>query len=63
MSKRIEIVIDEEGNPVIEAFGYTGGECKQATAPFEEAAGTVVERKMKGTECAVDVFARAKVGA
>lgn len=63
MSKRIEIVFDEEGNPTIEAFGFTGGECKQATAPFEEAAGTVIDRKMKGTECAVGVETRAKVEA
>jgi hypothetical protein len=60
-SKRIEIVVDAEGNPTIEAFGYTGGECKQATAPFEEAAGTVIERKMKGSECAVTVDVRSKV--
>ena len=61
--KRIEITIDKQGNPSIEAFGFTGGECKIATAPFEEASGTVAERKMKGTECAeVTVGAQTKVG-
>lgn len=61
MSKRIEITFDTEGNPTIEAFGFTGGECKQATKPFEDAAGKVVERKMKGTECSVEVDVRNKV--
>jgi hypothetical protein len=61
MSKRIEITFDNEGNPTIEAFGFTGGECKQATKPFEDAAGKVVERKMKGTECSVEVGVRSKV--
>lgn len=61
MSKRIEITFDEQGNPTVEAFGYTGGECKQATAPFESAAGKVLERKMKGTECAVEVSTSTKV--
>lgn len=62
MSKRIEITFDTDGNPTIEAFGYTGGECKQATQPFEDAAGKVVERKMKGVVCSVEVGVRTKVG-
>lgn len=62
MSKRIEITFDTDGNPTIEAFGYTGGECKQATQPFEDAAGKVVERKMKGVECSVEVGVRTKEG-
>jgi hypothetical protein len=52
--KRIEITIDEHGNPTIEAFGYTGGECRLATEAFEEAAGKVKDRKVKNNECAVD---------
>jgi hypothetical protein len=61
--KRIEITFDAEGNPSIEAFGYTGGECKLATKPFEDAAGTVVERKMKGVECStIEVATHTKVG-
>lgn len=62
MSKRIEITFDNEGNPTIEAFGYQGGECKEATKPFEDAAGKVIDRRLKGGDCAVDVGVRAKVG-
>jgi len=62
MSKRIEITFDDEGNPTIEAFGFQGGECKLATQPFEDAAGKVVERKLKNGDCAVEVGVRAKVG-
>jgi len=54
MKKRIEITIDEDGNPTIEAFGYSGGECRLATEPFEQAAGSVKDRKTKSSECVVE---------
>lgn len=47
MKKRIEMTFDEEGNVTIEAFGYSGTECRLATQPFEDAAGKVVDRKAK----------------
>jgi fructose-specific phosphotransferase system component IIB len=51
MNKKIEITIDEEGDISIEAFGYTGGECRLATEPFENAAGVITDRKIKSDEC------------
>jgi len=57
--KKIEIVIDEEGNSNIEAFGYKDGSCKKATREFEEALGKVTNRKIKDQEC--DVKTRVKV--
>ena len=32
--KRIEIVIDEDGETTVEAFGYKGGTCVKATEPL-----------------------------
>jgi hypothetical protein len=45
--KRIEIVIKPNGETIIEAFGYNGRECLEATRPYEEALGETVDRKMK----------------
>jgi len=47
MGRRIEVLIDEEGNCEIEAFGYTGGECTEATKELEESLGSRVNRRMK----------------
>lgn len=35
--KRIKIEIDPLGNPKIEAEGFVGNACEQATAPIEKA--------------------------
>lgn len=35
--KRIEIIIDNEGETQVEAHGYKGGKCMQATAPLTKA--------------------------
>ena len=35
--RKIEITIDEQGETKVEAFGYTGGKCMQATAPLTKA--------------------------
>lgn len=36
MSKTIKISIDQDGNAKIEAIGFKGGECKDATKVYEE---------------------------
>lgn len=35
--RRIEIIIDQEGETKVEAHGYKGGKCMQATAPLTKA--------------------------
>jgi hypothetical protein len=45
--KEIEIVIDEKGAVEIEAKGYKGDACLDATKSFEEALGVVSKRKRK----------------
>jgi hypothetical protein len=47
MAKRVEVVIDDTGDVKIEAFGYTGQQCTQATADLEEALGGPVKRRFK----------------
>jgi hypothetical protein len=47
LQKTIEITIAADGTPSIEAVGFLGTGCKQATAPYEDAMGTVVDRKDK----------------
>lgn len=47
MSKEIVILVDPEGNTSVEAFGYTGKGCVDATKVFEEALGAAGTRKMK----------------
>lgn len=46
--KRIEFHIKTDGTFTIEAFGFEGNSCEQATAPYEEAlGGETVEKKRK----------------
>jgi hypothetical protein len=48
MSKRIRVTIDALGNPKIEAEGYAGVGCTEATAPIERAlSGKALDRVMK----------------
>lgn len=35
--RKIEITIDTEGETTVEAIGYKGGKCMQATAPLTKA--------------------------
>ena len=35
--RHIEIIIDPEGETKVEAHGYKGGKCMQATAPLTKA--------------------------
>lgn len=46
--KEIAIRFHPDGTVEVEAAGFVGGECLQATAPFEKALGLVnPKRKMK----------------
>ncbi len=47
MNRTIEIVIASTGQIQIEAVGFKGPECEQATAFLELALGTVRERARK----------------
>lgn len=52
-TKYVDFVIGDDGNIEIEANGYTDGACRNATKDFEEALGTVANRKIKSRECEV----------
>ena len=52
-NERIEVVIDEDGNASVEAFGYKNGECRDATRAIEKALGSVSARKEKSDDCKV----------
>ena len=41
--KRIEIAVDKEGNSKVEAFGFSGKGCMDATKEIEDALGGVSE--------------------
>lgn len=45
--KKIEIIISADGSTVIEAIGFQGNSCEDATKPIETALGTVANRKKK----------------
>ena len=45
--KEVVIIINKEGKATIEAKGYIGSECRNATRAFEEALGDVQERLNK----------------
>lgn len=47
MQKTIELTFTPDGGCTIEAKGFNGNGCLEATAPFEQALGLVVERKKK----------------
>jgi len=47
MAKEIMITIDPEGNTTVEAFGYTGPECLEATEAFEKILGASAGRQKK----------------
>lgn len=40
--KKIIVIIDPDGNPVVKTEGYTGRECKDASRWLEQALGTPV---------------------
>ena len=54
MAKKILMNFDPEGQVTIEAKGYEGGNCLEATAPFEAMFGRVVKERVATGECAPD---------
>jgi hypothetical protein len=46
-AKYVQIVIDENGATTIEAHGFNGVGCREATAGIEGTLGTVKDRKQK----------------
>ena len=46
--KLIKVKVGPQGKIQVEAEGFTGGECLEATRAIEEALGLVKERELKG---------------
>ena len=47
MSKSIEVIIQPDGSLKIDAVGFTGSDCEQATAFLEDALGQASSRQRK----------------
>ncbi len=47
MAKEIIILVKPDGSTVIEARGYDGRGCLNATKPFEDALGVITQRRPK----------------
>jgi hypothetical protein len=47
MAKRIEAIINEEGEVTLEVHGATGSECETITEDLEKALGKTTDRKRK----------------
>ena len=47
MDKRIEILVKPDGKVKIEAIGYSGPACEEATKMIEDALGVVEDREHK----------------
>lgn len=58
--KYVDYVIEDNGDVTLEAHGFEGGECRQATKDFEEALGIVTGREVKHER--VEVKNKLKVG-
>ena len=44
--KTIDVIIDTDGNIEVQTTGFSGPECKQATADLERALGTVTDDRV-----------------
>lgn len=53
--QRIEILIDNAGNARVEAVGYKGRKCLEATKAIEEALGVAGKRTAKAEQYEADV--------
>jgi hypothetical protein len=47
MDEKIIITVNADGTTKIEAEGFEGSSCNGATAPYEDALGSVIEREEK----------------
>lgn len=45
--KRIKVTIDKDGGVKLDAIGFQGAECEQATAELEASLGVMKNRKVK----------------
>lgn len=54
MGKKVRINVDPMGNSKIEAEGFEGETCRDATLPFEQMFKTEGERIITGSDCAPD---------
>jgi hypothetical protein len=46
MSKTIEVIIDTDGNIEVQTQGFSGPDCKKATADLERSLGKVTNDKV-----------------
>lgn len=60
--KFIDVIVDDEGNVVIEANGFSGGACLKETEALERALGKVTKRTMKAEASAAKVADKAVIG-
>jgi hypothetical protein len=47
LTKKIEITVSPTGEVTVEAHGYQGKGCLEASKEFEQALGKITKRKMK----------------
>jgi hypothetical protein len=47
VKKRIEVFIDENGDPQIETIGYAGKECEKIQEALSQAIGKMITKKDK----------------
>ena len=45
--KRIDVIVDANGGTEVEAFGFSGKDCSDATKIIEQAIGSVKEDRKK----------------
>jgi hypothetical protein len=51
MARKVIMTVDANGATKIEAQGYEGGTCMEATAPFENMFKTTVKERVMEGEC------------
>ena len=49
MSKRVEVILGKDGSVKVEAFGFKGASCEEATAFLDRIFGGDVEREHKAS--------------
>ena len=47
MDKKVEITLDKDGGIKVEAFGFVGSSCEEATKFLEELYGEALEKELK----------------
>ena len=62
VKKRIKVLISPEGEVTVEAIGYKGKACEEATRGIEKMLGSVTEKKFKPERYAAGSSVAQKVG-